>query len=427
MIKPLKEWNNDFLFSISDDIDKFIDKGHLTEVLKDFLAETVKFESDDMIIPAVIALSNSIRKEAVVRLKSIPVSKKKKKEEPKPESNVEKPDDQQSEKQQLPESIEKCGEGVEKEKDNEKTPETKKNEKPVNNDNIVVQEKSAVRQKPKVILDPITPEEEAIINQMMDGPGSTDDGKAEMEMAIAADKSREEENEKQRMAILANEKENDDNLQTIPLYFCPECGQYDVMLSEDGKYFRCLDCGRNIEIAYIHNEEGLVCPNCGEIMAQDDDIEAICPQCDFTCDIQMFGSVTQEQAKDESGLLEASGLGEVDHEKEGDKQLQEINEKIHQHADKIFTFEELPLPLTNPEDPNITTETMEMRVRQLKINGFFWNGEVFLLDEGVINAPIEVLGYKQFRFEDFLHDLKEQKRQYRLNKTIGPNTSLPWK
>ena len=80
MIKPLKEWNNDFLFSISDDIDKFIDKGHLTEVLKDFLAETVKFESDDMIIPAVIALSNSIRKEAVVRLKSIPVSKKKKKD-----------------------------------------------------------------------------------------------------------------------------------------------------------------------------------------------------------------------------------------------------------------------------------------------------------------------------------------------------------
>lgn len=409
MMKSLKEWNNDFLFSISDDIDKFIDKGHLTEVLKDFLAETVKFESDDMIIPAVIALSNSIRKEAVGRLKSIPVTKKKsKKEEPKPESNVEKLDDQQSEKQQIPETIEGDGKVIEGKETPVETTTTTKNEEPINKDNLDVKDKSATRRKQKVIIDPITPEEEAIINQMMDGPGSTDDGNAEMEMAIAADKSREEENEKQRMSILANEKENDDNLQTIPLYFCPECGQYDVMLSEDGKYFRCLDCGRNIEIAYIHNEEGLVCPNCGEIMTQDDDIQAICPQCDFTCDIQMFGPVTQEQSKDESGLLEASGLGEVNHEVEGDKQLQQLNEKIHQQATKLYDFEELPLPLSNPEDPTINEDTMKMRFRQLKINGFFWNGEVFLLDEGVVNCPIDVLGYKPFRFEDFLRDLKEK-------------------
>jgi hypothetical protein len=443
MMKPLKDWNNDFLFSISADIDKFIDHGHLTEVLKSFLAESVKFEADDQIIPSVIAISNSIRKEAVERLKSIPISKKKKKEEPKQESNVEKPDKQENKEQQVPETIEGDGKVVEgKETPIETTP-TDKNEEPVNKDNPDVKEKPATRRKQKIIQDPITPEEEAIINQMMDGPGSTDDGKAEMEMAIAADNAVEakfksqhpltekesfkSDEESEKVAILTNEQKEDDLPVTLS-YYCPQCGQFDVMLSEDGKSLQCLDCGRNIEAKYIHNEEGLICPNCDEPMIVDEDnIHAICPQCEFICEVLKFGPTTQEQAKDESGLLKASGLGEIDHEKEGDKQLQEINEKIHQHADKIFTFEELPLPLTNPEDPNITNETMEMRVRQLKINGFFWNGEVFLLDEGVINAPIEVLGYKQFRFEDFLRDLKDQKRQYRLNKTMGPNTSLPWK
>lgn len=328
MMKPINEWDELFMFSISDDIDKFIEKGHLTEVLKDFLTENVKFESDDMIIPAVITLSNSIRKEAITRLKSLKSSKKKHKDKP----------------------IEN-----KKEKDNKKD---------------------------------LSNETHLVDNQEINNIEETIDSNVD-ETSITVDSI--EENE-------PIEYFEDTH------FICPSCGEYAVIKLDDSNSLICEKCNRVVSIKYVQSDEGFICPNCMELMEQNEGTTVICPQCEFICDISDFNNKIQDITPPK----------------------QEIKGIELKPIDKIYDFEELPLPLNDPEDKSITMDTMKLRMEQLRINGFFWNGEVFVSDEGKIFANIEILSYTTFHFETILKCLKEERRQQRLSSDLY-KSELPWK
>lgn len=237
-----------------------------------------------------------------------------------------------------------------------------------------------------------TPEVEAIKNQMMDGPDSTDDGNAEMEMAIAADESIEEQS---KMNVLTNEPEvNEVDPDSEPhLSMCPVCGEYAVVQMPN-KLLSCLQCGRNIELVFSKDRDNWYCPNCADTMEPNEETGDLeCVQCGFICEAVDF-----DNANDPSGLLEASGLDQST--PEDDKMLQEINEKA--------TPETVEKILEKP----VSDEVKEARRKKLVVGGFLLKDGQFNMEDEIMR-PESILDLSDELFEvEYSAMLKEKQDLY---------------
>lgn len=270
-----------------------------------------------------------------------------------------------------------------------------------------------------------TPEVEAIKNQMMDGPDSTDDGIAEMNMAIAADKSIEEQQEGAKnhaestdgINIMQNEEKplvTTDDLKPVeekkeqvpyeePIEMsadaqCPQCGEYYIHLVED-KYI-CSNCRMETPAVYNIAPDGrFVCPVCDSSLQLEEELHVlVCNNCDIRLDASLFDD------KSESGLYEASG---IDSSAEDEKMLENINSKATQETvDKI---------MGEIVEIAVSEEIKEKRRKQLLIGGFFLKDDQFNLEDKVFR-PASILELSDEDFEVEMKAIFEEKRLYYLEK-----------
>ncbi len=263
-------------------------------------------------------------------------------------------------------------------------------EKALNDNKIAINNASIFQ---KLMGDPnkISPAEEAIIDQMMND--TTDDGIKELEMADEADAAVEE---RARVAILTDDKGGPEMLVTTE-YLCQHCGSLSVMESKN--MLLCMSCHDEKKIEYFVDNNGkALCPNCGEIL---EGIEATglceCPQCSFICTIDKFDNPV---TKDESGLLEASGLSD-------EQILENINSKATQETVNKIMGEIVEIA--------VSEEIKEKRRKQLLIGGFFLKDDQFNLEDKVFR-PASILELSDELFEAEMKAIFEEKRLYYLEK-----------
>lgn len=174
-----------------------------------------------------------------------------------------------------------------------------------------------------------TPEEQAIMNQMFDGPGSTNDEKAEMEMAIAADKSvQEKEDFPDAIAICPScgvdaIKERVDQSDEKPHYFCQNClSEFPKDLKKDivmdKSIYHCPLCDSPMDLSTSDSGSVLYCFNC----------ELIIPQKEFDKEETLYEA--SGLSKTEDPLYDADRFGNMigkdEPTQEDEKMLQNINE-----------------------------------------------------------------------------------------------------
>lgn len=281
-----------------------------------------------------------------------------------------------------------------------------------------------------------TPEVEAIRNQMMDGPGSTDDGIAEMNMAIAADKSIEEQQEGAKnhaestdgINIMQNEEKplvTTDDLKPVeekkeevpyeePIEMsadvqCPQCGEYYIHLVED-KYI-CSNCGMETPAVYNIAPDGrFICPVCDSSLQLEEELHVlVCNNCDIRLDASLFDD------KSESGLYEASG---IDSSVKDEKMLHSINEKATQEIiEKVLN----PEPITS-----ISDEVKKQRLQQLVIAGFFLKDGQFNLEDNVFR-PANILDLPDAEFEEEVKSMQKDKQEYygKIQEKVKANVKKP--
>jgi len=259
------------------------------------------------------------------------------------------------------------------------------------NDNKIATNNASLFQKLMGDPNKISSAEEAIIDQMMND--TTDDGLKELEMADEADKAVEE---RAKMAILTDDKGEPETLVSTE-YLCQNCGSLSVMESKN--MLLCMSCHDEKKIEYFVDNDGkALCPNCGEIL---EGIEATgqceCPQCSFICTIDKFDNPV---TKDESGLLEASGLSD-------EQILATINSKATQETvDKI---------MGEIVEIAVSEEIKDKRRKQLLIGGFFLKDGEFNLEDKVFR-PASILELSDEDFEVEMKAIFEEKRLYYLEK-----------